>query len=232
MSLKFPYLTTTSTTSSAVATGAVAGAAAGAALCLASWLSPLAAADRPALALLGTLVALPLGAMCSRRADSLAQFRRSAMAALAAAVCAALVLTALEPSLAIRALAWFLPAALLGAAAAATRPAAAVSATLAWLALCGLPFCYDAMPNWVSLERWAVSGSPWLGFSHDALGGDPLRRSIIYFGRLSGLTDHPAAGFLSAGTLWIAAALALTIGAITHGPLRRYSQPPVAATKN
>jgi hypothetical protein len=56
---------------------------------------------------------------------------------------------------------------------------------------------------------YSMQGCPWLGFAQDAIGGDPLRRSVIYLGQWSSLGDQPALGLLTAAELWSMAALSL-----------------------
>jgi hypothetical protein len=222
MSLKFQSLRTTSTTSNAVGTGALCGAAAGAVICVGAWLSPLASIDRSALALIGVCLALPLGAMCGNPAATPRDSTLIALRALAAAVALATVLTIAEPELWFRTMVWCCAASLIGAAATGMWLGAGLAASVAWLGLCGLPFYYDALPVFRdTAEGWALGGSPWLGFSQDAFGGDPLRRPVMYLGRMSELTDKPAGGLLSAGTLWIAGVLAQATLMLKTGWKRR-----------
>jgi hypothetical protein len=210
MSLKSPSPKTNSTTSRELGIGAIYGVGAGIVVCAATWLSPLAAADRSALALIGVSLSLPLGALSATRPSGLRECAPATLRALTAGATFAAILTIAEPALWARALLWCCPAALIGAALAGMHRAAGVVASVLWLILGGLPFFYGSTPLPDSTaETWALSGAPWLGFSQDAFGGDPLRRPVLYMGRWSDLTDKPAAGLLTAGTLWIAAALSL-----------------------
>lgn len=210
ISWKSLFPTTISTTSKAVGIGAAFGAGAALLVCAAAWLSPLAAADRPVLALMAVTLALPLGAAASARGVTTGE--GLLRGAFAAGVFATL-LTMFTPAIWIAALLWCVPAALIGAALAGISRTLAMAAALIWLMLGGLPFFFESVPVFqATFADWAISGCPWLGFSQDAFGGDPLRRGVIYLGQLSGLTDQPAEGFLTAGPLWIAA----TLAAIAH----------------
>ncbi len=231
MSLKSPSPKTSLTTSKQLAVGATYGVGAGIVVCAAAWLSPLAAADRSALALIGVTVSLPLGALCAKRPAGLRECAPATLRALAAAGGLATVLTVADPALWARTLLWCFPAAVIGASLAGMHRAAGVVVAMIWLALGGLPFYYESapIPN-ATAETWALSGAPWLGFSQDAFGGDPLRQPVIYMGRWTELTDKPAIGLLTAGTLWIAAALSLAAQMLQarfrHKP---EPQPPTSA---
>jgi hypothetical protein len=190
--------------------GVAVGALAAVLIALLAWLSPLSAGDRRGLALLAVTASLPVGCIAAR----LARGWRDALAVSASGLVAGAVLatglTVFGPSLWWTTLVWCAGAGWLGASVTglATR-GAGVAVSGLWLFLGGLPFFYDKSP-WFeqSLEGWALQGAPWLGFSMDAFGGDPLRMPIIYMGKMSELTSVPAAGVLSAGTLWLAAAFA------------------------
>ncbi len=210
MSWKFPFLKTSLTTSSAIVIGALGGAGAAIALCVATGLSPLAAVDRPALALVGLVLVPPMAAMVSRRASSAHDARLLALRAVVAGAVLASLLTLAEPELWIRTIAWYLPLAVTGAAAATCSRGLAVAAVIAWLAMCGLPFFCHAVPFMAATaESWALGATPWIGFSQDALGGDPLRREVIYMGHWSSLADQPATNLLQTARVWVAAILSL-----------------------
>lgn len=187
------------------------GAGAGASVALLAsagmWLSPLDAGDRNVLALVAVCLSVPLGVIAAGET-------RAPLSAALAGLCAALSMVTLlaiyEPALWFRALVWCAAGALIGASLRAQHRALGAAAAVFWLALCGLPFYAGSVPLiGETAMTWAHGGCPWLGFSQDALGGDPLRRQVIYLGQLSVLTDEPAYGLLSAGTLWVAAALSL-----------------------
>lgn len=162
--------------------------------------------DRPVLALLAVTMALPLGIAASARGVTTAEVL---LRGTSAAVVFVTLLVVFSFSLWTTVLLWCLPPALIGAALAGISRGLAVATAVVWLALSGLPFYFESVPLFqASVAGWAISGVPWLGFSQDAFGGDPLRRSVIYLGQLSGLTDQPAEGFLTAGPLWMTAALA------------------------
>lgn len=200
---------------------ASAALAAAVAICVAvaAQLSPLAAADRPALALMAVCLSLPLGAaLGSLAADSPAKkgpdpLRRQGNLAFAALLCGALLalfLTGPDPAFFARTASWCAAGSLLGAALAGLARGAGLLASMGWLAMCGLPFFCDKLGGWSgTAEIYALQGCPWLGFSLDAIGGDPLRRSVIYLGQWSSLGDQPSMGLLTAAELWGAAALAL-----------------------
>jgi hypothetical protein len=218
------------TTSNALGVGAIYGVGAGVVVCAAAWLSPLAAADRSALALIGVSLSLPLGALSATRPSGLSEYAPATIRALTAGAAFAAILTIADPALWARTLLWCCPAALIGAAVSGMYRAAGVVTSVLWLALGGLPFFYGSAPlPDHTAETWALSGAPWLGFSQDAFGGDPLRRPVLYMGRWSELTDKPAAGLLTAGTLWIAAALslaALMLQAALGNRTNRQDPPP------
>jgi hypothetical protein len=202
----------TSSMSSALLVGAIFGAGAGALICLATWLSPLAALDRPTLALIGVTISLPLGAMSARQSAGTQDSSAVAMRGLIAGLVLSATLSVFEPDLWLRAAVWICAAALIGAAATGVHRAAGVAASALWLALGGLPFFCHALPAFAeTAQSWALGGCPWLGFSQDAFGGDPLRRPVLYLGQWSELADKPALGLLTAGTLWITGALTLAI---------------------
>jgi hypothetical protein len=214
----------------ALAYGAAVGGPLALVIALLAWLSPLAAADRPVLALLALTISLPLGAAVM----SLSRLRQagrpphgqarrpphasdSGLRALAAAAVLTLVLCGAEPALWARALSWCMAAALIGASATALWRPLGFAAALAWLGLNGLPFFYHRLP--LALEGTALRATPWLGFSQDAFGGDPLRHPVIYMGQWSELTSLPAAGLLSAPALWVGA-LAALVAALAAGAWR------------
>jgi hypothetical protein len=210
-----------------LAFGAGVGVAAGLLLALASGLSPLSADDRRGLVLLGLTVALPLGCVAARKARHWRGALALAGSGVLCGVALATVVAAFEPALWWTCAVWFSGAALLGAAAAGLAGrGGAVVATGAWFALHSLPFCYHRVPWFTgTLEGWALQGAPWLGFSMDAFGGDPLRMPVLYMGKWSELSSGPAAGVLSPGTLWIAALLACATLAASVAPLRRKPKP-------
>lgn len=232
-SLRYLSLKTNSTTSKAVGAAALLGVAGGVLVAAATWLSPLAAIDRATLALIAVTLSVPLGVMASGPVDNLRDAVRRALCALAACTAFVTVLALAEPALWFRTLVWCLPAALIGGSLAAFGRAFGVAAAFGWLALCGLPFFFDSMPVLrETAGNWALSGCPWLGFSQDVLGSDPLRRPVMYLGRMSALSDKPVSDLLGAGTLWLAAALTLATLMARCG-LRRPSHevlPEVAAT--
>lgn len=132
--------------------------------------------------------------------------------------------TLAEPALFVRTAVWCMAASLIGGALASMHHAAGVAATCLWLLACGLPFFFEKLPG----EGWrdyALYGCPWLGFSQDALGGDPLRRSVLYLGHWTELSDEPAINLMRAETLWLTGALTLA-AALLHAGTRR---PPVNA---
>lgn len=188
----------------------VAGGTVAASLLLAfgAGLQPLAAADRPALALMAVTLSLPLGAFVSGRATTLRDAGERAGASLLAGVLLAACFTLFEPALFARTAVWCGAAALLGGSLGALHTLAGFVAALGWLLLCGLPFFVEKLPG--DLWRdYALHGCPWLGFSQDAFGGDPLRRSVLYLGHWSELRDEPAFNLLRAHTLWLTGALTL-----------------------
>ncbi|MCC7507865.1 MAG: hypothetical protein IT464_00650 [Planctomycetes bacterium] len=206
---------------------------AGVLVAVATWLSPLAAIDRAALALIAVTLSMPLGVVAVGPADNLRDAVRRALCAMTACAAFVTVLAVAEPALWFRALVWCLPAALIGGSLAALGRVLGVAAAFGWLALCGLPFYFDAMPVLRdTASNWALSGCPWLGFSQDVLGGDPLRRPVLYLGRMSGLSDRPVGDLLGAGTLWLAGALSLATLMARCGVRRpaREASPEVAAT--
>ena len=79
-------------------------------------------------------------------------------------------------------------------------------ATAFWLLLCALPFTFDKLPLLQeTAEIWAMQGCPWLGFSQDAFGGDPLRRPVLYLGHWTELSNLGSLSLLRVSTLWLAA---------------------------
>jgi hypothetical protein len=210
-SSKFPFLKMSDGVSALK--GLAFGAVAAAAICLAAWLSPLAAADRPTLALLAVTFSLPLGCMIARRPADPRAAGAIGLGAIAAGLGLALV-TLFEPALFVRTGSWCIAAALLGASLGSLRVAGVV-ATCFWLFLSGLPFFYERLP--LDLEGWALQGCPWLGFSSDAFGGDPLRRPLIYMGHWSELTGASGFGTLRPSTLWLAAVPAFAALIVSAG---------------
>lgn len=175
-----------------------------------AWLSPLAAGDRPALALLAVTLSVPLGAVAGRASTGLRDAGGIAAGAIVAALVFASVLTVFQPALWLRTGSWCVAGVLIGACLQSTVRGGGLFASSMWLFLCGLPFFYDKLPWYTETFRhWALEGSPWIGFSYDAIGGDPLRRSIIYMGHWTELGDAPVAGALTAGTLWLTALFTL-----------------------
>lgn len=208
--------------------GVAAGAAPALLLCLLLGLSPLAAADREALALAAVSISLPLGAAVAWPARGTRQAGNVALAALAAGGTLALLLAFGDPTLLLRLGIWCAAAALLGAAVAsmARNQWLGVATAALWLFLCGLPFFCDRMgPLSSRMEDWALQGCPWLGFAQDALDTDPLRRPVMYLGKWSPLSDSPAGELLTAGTLWVAAALAFAALVVRAGLPRPEPQP-------
>jgi hypothetical protein len=182
------------------------GLGAGVLVCLAAWLSPLAATDRPTLALFAVALSLPLGCAISREPASARDAGGLGLAAVIAALGLAAVVSLLEPALFIRTASWCVAAGLIGVCLGAIGRGPGVVATCIWLFLNGLPFFYERMPILEStLEAWALQGCPWLGFSADAFGGDPLRRPVLYLGQWTGLSGSTGMGTLQASTLWLAA---------------------------
>ncbi|MCA8916937.1 MAG: hypothetical protein KDB90_16210 [Planctomycetes bacterium] len=203
--LKSPFLRTNSTTSSALR-GLGLGLGCAIVVCLAVALSPFAASDRPALALLAVTLSFPLGVLASRRPKDLKDASSIGMTAAVSALALASTLTIAEPALWLRTASWCLAAGLLGASVASTVGGAGILATCGWLALNGLPFFYDRMPVLrETAEVWALQGCPWLGFSGDAFGGDPLRRPVLYLGQWTKLSSANSFSVLRASTLWLAA---------------------------
>jgi len=200
---------TTSTTSSlprAALVGAGWGVGAGLLLCLGAWLSPLAASDRPALALLAVTVSLPLGCVVARRPAGIRDAGAVGLSGIVAALALAAVVSLADPALFVRTASWCLAAGLIGVGTASTVRGAGVFATAFWLLLCALPFMFDKMPVLQqTAESWAMQGCPWLGFAQDALGGDPLRRPVLYLGHWSGLSSHTSMNLLQVSTLWLTA---------------------------
>ncbi len=194
----------------------VAGGTAAASLLLAfgAGLQPLAAADRPALALIAVTLSLPLGAFVSGRANSLRDAGERAGASMLAGVLLAACFTLFEPALFLRTAIWCGAGALLGGSLGALHLAAGITAVIGWLLLCGLPFFVEKLPGHLWRD-YALHGCPWLGFSQDAFGGDPLRRSVLYLGHWSELRDEPAFNLLRAHTLWLTGTLTLA-AALLH----------------
>lgn len=190
---------------------AALAAAAAAALIFGAGLSPLAAADRPALALFAVCLCVPLGAaMAQVPQEGMRRAGTRAMGALLAGTLLALLTTGPDPSLLVRTASWSAAGCLLGAMLAGMMPGAGVLLTLAWLAFCGLPFFCDKLGSFSdAAAMYALQGCPWLGFSQDAFGGDPLRKPVFYLGQWSPLADEPSMGLLTAGQVWVASALAL-----------------------
>lgn len=206
---KSPSPTTTLTTSSfrlEALRGFAAGAGAGVVLCLAAWLSPLSAADRPALALLAVTLSFPLGALVARRPSCARGAGGIGVRAVVAAVGLSVIVSLPDPQLWVRVTSWCLASCILGAAIGSSMRGAAVVASCAWLFLCGLPFFFQDLPAFQdTAEDWALHACPWLGFSMDAFGGDPLRRPLIYMGHWTELTGATSLRMLQVSTLWLAA---------------------------
>ena len=186
-------------------TGALFGTGVATLLIVGAWLSPLAASDRPTLALLSVTISLPLGSVVGRPTRGLRDAGGLGVSAVVAALTLASSVSIFEPDLWIRTCSWCVAGALVGLSCQSIVRGGGIAATALWLFLCGLPFFYDKIPWYTdTLQHWALEGCPWIGFSADAIGGDPLRRSIIYLGHWTALGDEPVAGSLKAGTLWLA----------------------------
>lgn len=186
--------------------GLAAGLGAGLLVCLSAWLNPLAASDRPALALLAVTISLPLGVLLARHTAGVRDAGGVGLAALVAALGLAACVSLFEPALLVRTGSWCIAAGVLGVSVSSTVRGAGVAVTAAWLVLCGLPFFYWRLPILTSsAEAWALQGCPWLGFAQDAVGGDPLRRPVLYLGHWSELSGNTGMGMLEASTLWLAA---------------------------
>jgi hypothetical protein len=225
-SSKFRFLRTSSTTSSALR-GLAFGAGAGVLVCVAAWLSPLAAADRPALALLGVTLSLPLGCVVARRPADTNDARGVGITAVVAALVFSAVLTLPAPGLWLHTAWWCTAAVLLGASIGSTVRGAGVAATCFWLFLNGLPFFYDKLPVLRdTAESWALQGCPWLGFSSDAFGGDPLRRPVLYLGQWTGLSGSTSFSLLRISTLWLAAVPAFAALIVACIPARGATPAP------
>lgn len=189
--------------------GGLAGLLAAALLCLCSGLYPWFDNDALALGLMGLMLALPLA--CALGAGQPA--RAAATQALAAGLALSLVLSGVGGHFAVAA-SWFCAASLLGAALASAAPAAGAFSCALWLMLGALPFFYHRLagaPLGASLEAWASQGCPWLGFAQAAHTGDPLRKTLLYFGHWTPLSGAPAQGFLTALQLWLLGLLALGV---------------------
>lgn len=208
-SSKSPSPRMTSTTSSLgheALRGLGFGSGAGLLICLGAWLSPFAAADRPALALAAVILSLPVGCIVARRPRSVRDAGGVGMASVVAALALSMVVSLPDPALWLRTASWCLAAGLLGAAVGSMVRGAAVIATCGWLFLNGLPFFFQYLPAFRDTgEAWALNGCPWLGFSADAFGGDPLRRTVIYMGQWTELSGATSLSMLQASTLWLAA---------------------------
>ena len=203
--LKSLSLRTNSTTSSALL-GLLVGAAAAVVVCLASWLSPLSAGDRPTLALLGVTLSLPLGCLLARTPNGLREASAIGISSVVATLVFTGVLVGFEPALWLRTASWCVAGGLIGSSIASMAAGAGVVLTCFWLALNGLPFFYSRIPVFADVaELWALQGCPWLGFSSDAFGGDPLRRPVLYLGQWTELTGTTSLGLLRVSTLWVAA---------------------------
>lgn len=186
--------------------GLLWGGGTGLLLCLAAWLSPLAAADRPALALLAVTISLPLGCAVACRPISMRDAGAVGMRGVVACVALAAFVSLPEPALFIRTASWCLAAGLIGLAFSSVLREVGVATTAFWFLLCALPFCYDKLPvHQATAESWAMQGCPWLGFAQDAFGGDPLRRPVLYLGHWTGLSSQTSMSLLHVSTLWLAA---------------------------
>jgi hypothetical protein len=158
------------------------------------------------LALFAVTLSLPLGCVVARTVQGMGQARGVGLSAVVAAMALAAVVSVLELELFVRTVSWCLAAALLGACVASASRVAGVAMVCFWLFLCGLPFFYEHLPIFPeTAEAWALQGCPWLGFSAEAFGGDPLRRPVIYLGQWTELSDTTSLGALQAETLWLAA---------------------------
>lgn len=202
---------TTSTTSNealgrSALLGGVWGAGAGVFLCVAAWLSPLAASDRPALALLAVTVSLPLGCLIARRAVGPREASAVGLRGIVAALSLAGVVSLADPVLFLRTASWCLAAVLIGLAFTSVSRGFGVLTVAGWLLLCALPFVYDRLPLMEeTAEAWAMQACPWLGFAQDAIGGDPLRRPVLYLGHWTELSNQTSISLMNAAALWLTA---------------------------
>lgn len=198
--------------------GLVLGAAVALLLCMAGGLSPLAALDRPALALWALCAALPMGAALGRPGLGVHSAGLHCASALAAGVVLATLVTLGDPALWLRAASWCGAAALVGGALATVARGGGMVACVLWLALCALPFFSGKLGSMSEpAKEWALHGCPWLGFAKDALDPDPLRLPVLYLGQWSSLSDQPALGLLSAAELWLAGLLSLAAALLRAG---------------
>ena len=209
--------------------GAGAGLLVGGVIALATSLSPLAALDRRALALIALSISLPLGAALAFAPKTLKQAGLPAFRAIAAAASLSLAMAAADPTLALALLLWVCPAAIVGASLASLdrRGVTGLIASVLWLALNASPFffqVFDGTAYGAGARRWALEGCPWLGFAQANLAMDagqaldPLRQEVLYMGHFSALTDMPAMGLLSSGTLWWLAVLAVAAALVRRAP--------------
>lgn len=203
-----------------LAVGAGVGIIQGVALLAVTSLSPLAALDRRALALIALTLALPLGVMMSLTPTALRQAGLPAFRAIACALTLAMVLGAGDVGMAGALTLWLCPAMVIGASLGSLdrRGLTGAAAAGGWLVLCAAPFFYQVFEGTMlegGIRLWALQGCPWLGFAQAHLSLDPsrpldpLRQDIIYMGHWSGLTDMPASDLLAPKTLWWLATLAL-----------------------
>jgi len=202
-------MTTNSTYSAGktVVAGLIWGLAVGVGICLLTGLSPFSKVDRSALVLLAITVALPLGVLVSARAESKKEVLANGQRALIAGLILALTVAVGDPAMALKTAMWTVPAALIGGGISGAIRAKWVGLPLVagWLLLCGMPFLYETS----SAAEWlTLNGTPWLGMSLDVVGGDPLRREVMYMGEKSPIIDQPAQALMGSGSLWLAALVA------------------------
>ncbi|MHC4841269.1 MAG: hypothetical protein ACYTDT_10005 [Planctomycetota bacterium] len=194
------------------------GVACGLLLCLVTGLSPFSSVDRSALVLLAITVALPLGCISRTSGESLANGQRAAITGLFLA----LTVSAGDPWLGLLTALWIVPVTLFGAAALGATGQRWVGMPLSagWILLCGLPFLYQTseLAGWFALHL-----NPWLGMSMDVVGGDPLRREVIYMGEKSPLIDAPAQALMGSGVLWLFA-LSATVALVIRLRFTREQQ--------
>ncbi len=190
--------------------GLIWGLAVGVGICLLTGLSPFSKVDRSALVLLAITVALPLGVLVCAQAKSKNEVLANGQRALIAGLVLALTVAAGDPVMALKTAMWTIPAALIGGGLSGAIEAKWVGLPLVagWLLLCGMPFLYETSPT---AEWLTLNGTPWLGMSLDVVGGDPLRREVMYMGEKSPIIDQPVQALMGNGTLWLAALVATVV---------------------
>ena len=111
-----------------------------------------------------------------------------------------------DPVLFLRTASWCLAAVLIGLAFTSVSRGFGVLTVAGWLLLCALPFVYDKLPLMEeTAEAWAMQACPWLGFAQDAIGGDPLRRPVLYLGHWTELSNQTSISLMNAAALWLTA---------------------------